>query len=242
MRLRSLVAPGLALCTLALAACGSDSGRSAAPTAPAGLNEAGASFDRGRVGADLRPIVTRPVTGSLRYPGLTIRFRGKFDGKLDGEDTNLPESNYPYPDLLGGRFEGTVTLAPGTEPLPRTLGGPDPADNYKFGRVTVDILSASGTLVHRIVVAPDNLQKFDDHRRLRLNLGSATPLPGVAEDLVIDLEGIFMARDGMPPTAGEINQAALGTGALTIYGPHPGTQWNLDVSLLEMAAVEGADN
>lgn len=39
-----------------------------------------------------------------------------------------------------------------------------------------------------------------------------------------------------------LNQAALRGGALTVPGPRPGMQWNLEVALLEIAAVSGVDN
>lgn len=236
----------LSLVLFLLPGCGK-SGKPTTPYAPGGApaldaSADGSALERGRLGTDLRPIVSRPVTGSANYPGLTIRLRGKFDAKLDPEDTNLPASSYPYPDLPGGRFEGVITLPPGAEPLAPAGGLREGADRYKYGRVSVDIVSASGEVLHRITSGPEDLEKFDSHRLLRLNLGSPAALPGVADDLVIDLEGIFMPRDGAPPTAAELNQAALRAGALTVAGPHPGTQWNLEVSHLEITAEEGADN
>ena len=196
---------------------------------------------RGRLGGELRPIVSRPVTGSARYPGLTIHIRGKFNGGLDGEGTNLPASTFPHPDLLGGRFEGTVTLPQGAEPLPPDGGVRDGADSYKYGSVSVDVISATGEVVQHISNGPDFLRKFDTHRDLQLNLGPSDGLPGVPDDLRIDLAGVFLPRDGAPPTADEVNQASLRAGSLVIIGPHPGTQWSLDVSTLEITAEPGSE-
>ncbi len=244
--LRTLACLTLGFALSLLAGCAADR-NPAAPAAPGASPTVDPAADasgvnRGRVGTDLRPIVSRPVTGSARYPGLTIRIRGKFDSKLDPEDTNLPVSSYPYPDLFGGRFEGVVTLPVGAEPLPPEGGVRDGADSYKYGRVSVDIVSATGQVIHRIAGGSEHLRKYDSHRQLRLNLGSPAGLPGVADDLVIDLTGIFLPRDGAPPTADELNQAALRGGALTVPGPHPGTQWNLEVALIEIRAVAGVDN
>lgn len=244
LRALSCLTLGLAVSLLSGCAVDRNPASPAAPGVSPPVDPAAdaSGVNRGRVGTDLRPIVSRPVTGSARYPGLTIRIRGKFDAKLDPEDTNLPASSWPYPDLLGGRFEGVVTLPAGAEPLPPEGGIRDGADSYKYGRVSVDIVGATGQVIHRIAGGAEHLRKYDSHRQLRLNLGSPDGLPGVADDLVIDLAGIFLPRDGAPPTADELNQAALRGGALTVPGPHPGTQWNLDVSHLEITAAEGADN
>lgn len=209
------------------------------PAAPVDPTSNGIGTGGDRIERGLAFGRSTPELRHVAHPGLTLKVRGKFAGALDLDAGNLPAVNYPLPELYGGRFEGIITLAPNT--VPNKSDVPTGGSNYDCAAVDLSVLSATGVLVHRITSGPNLLRRADSNTRITIDLNPDAYTPALPGELRLELDGYFKPRDGFPPTADEINQAALNLGFVEIGGPAVGSYWVLNVALVEIAAFEGVE-
>lgn len=237
----------IAAATLTLVGCEQSLPPSSAPTLPLTPEAIAAALAlpgdaTARVATGLAPGRSGTGTGAVENRGVTIRFRGKFEPHLDLTKGSLPEASFPFPNLLGGRFQGVVTLPAGSTPVGGRGEYRYGADDYKYSRVAVEVIDATGEKVHDIGTGPNFFRRLDNHTLVSINMGPSVGQPGVPGDLRLNLEGFFTPHDGAPPTAAELNQASLRDGFVQIDAPSGTGYWVLDVSLVELRAETGADN
>jgi hypothetical protein len=172
-------------------------------------------------------LLTANSTACGASPLVEVNVQGQFGG-FSGQ--YLPESTYPFPQLLGGSFRGRFSYE---SEATRILD-----NRFPYVSVEISIFDRNGSLLHTIDTGPSHFVAGFGGLVLFFGASSGVEAINKPEDLRLVFNGPFPVTNPHPPNPSDLLAAKFSPldSIIEVDGAE-GSYWDLEVTSAELTVV-----